>query len=183
MPDVTLPQVVLILPYAARLALLTFVAAWIALLVHELGHAIGASATGVRLWGIRLGTGPVVYEGRIGTLECRIAWLPFGGTILLLDEDAHEIGYRDVYQRYWRFTWVPGAWRAPLISAAGPVTSLVVAAVFATAYAVLSPTGHPGDVLRWSVLANLGGWLNLLPVGPSDGLHVLRQLAAFRTPA
>ena len=183
MPDVTFPQVALFLSYAARLALLTFVAAWIALLVHELGHAIGASATGVRLWGIRLGTGPVVYEGRIGILECRIAWLPFGGTILLLDEDAHEIGYRDVYQRYWRFTWVPGAWRAPLISAAGPVTSLVVAAVFAAAYAVLTPAGHPGDVLRWSVLANLGGWLNLLPVGPSDGLHVLRQIAAFRTPA
>ena len=58
-----------------------------------------------------------------------------------------------------------------------------MAAVFTAAYAILTPTGHPGDVLRWSVLANLGGWLNLLPFGPSDGLHVLRQLAAFRAPA
>ncbi|MGE5091271.1 MAG: site-2 protease family protein [Bacillota bacterium] len=183
MPDTLLAQFATLLPHAARLALLAFGAAWVALLVHELGHAIGASATGVRLWGIRLGTGPVVYEGSIGALQCRIAWLPFGGTILLLDEDAHEIGYRDVYQRCWRFTWVPGAWRAPLIAAAGPLTSLVVAAVFAAAYAILAPTGHPGAILRWSVLANLGGWLNLLPVGPSDGLHVLRHLAAFRTPA
>jgi membrane-associated protease RseP (regulator of RpoE activity) len=183
MPDTLASQFLILLPHAARLALLAFGAAWVALLVHELGHAIGASATGVRLWGIRLGTGPVVYEGSIGTLQCRIAWLPFGGTVLLLDEDAHEIGYRDVYQRCWRFTWVPGAWRAPLISAAGPLTSLVVAAVFAAAYAILAPTGHPGAILRWSVLANLGGWLNLLPVGPSDGLHVLRHLAAFRTPA
>ena len=183
MPDTLLAQFATLLPHAARLALLAFGAAWVALLVHELGHAIGASATDVRLWGIRLGTGPVVYEGSIGALQCRIAWLPFGGTILLLDEDAHEIGYRDVYQRCWRFTWVPGAWRAPLIAAAGPLTSLVVAAVFAAAYAILAPTGHPGAILRWSVLANLGGWLNLLPVGPSDGLHVLRHLAAFRTPA
>ena len=183
MPETLASHLATLLPYAARLALLAFGAAWVALLVHELGHAIGASATGVRLWGIRLGTGPVVYEGSIGALQCRIAWLPFGGTILLLDEDAHEIGYRDVYQRCWRFTWVPGAWRAPLISAAGPLTSLVVAAVFAAAYAILAPTGHPGAILRWSVLANLGGWLNLLPVGPSDGLHVLRHLAAFRTPA
>ena len=171
------------LPYAARLALLAFAAGWIALLVHELGHAIGASATGVRLWGIRLGTGPVVYEGPLGSLHLRLAWLPLGGTIQLLDADAHEIGYRDVYQRAWRFTWVPSAWKAPLISAAGPVTSLAVAAVFTIAYAVLSPTGHPGDVLRWSALANLGGWLNLLPFGPSDGLHVLTHFAALRSPA
>ena len=112
-----------ILPYAARLALLAFAAGWIALLVHELGHAIGASATGVRLWGIRLGTGPVVYEGPLGSLHLRLAWLPLGGTIQLRDADAHEIGYRDVYQRAWRFTGVPSAWKAPLISAAGPVTS------------------------------------------------------------
>jgi membrane-associated protease RseP (regulator of RpoE activity) len=171
------------LPYAARLALLAFTAAWIALLVHELGHAIGASATGVRLWGIRLGTGPVVYDGPLGSIHLRLAWLPLGGTIQLLDADAHEIGYRDVYQRVWRFTWVPGAWRAPLISAAGPITSLAVAAVFTFAYAELAPTGHSGAVLRWTVLANLGGWLNLLPFGPSDGLHVLKQLAALRTPA
>lgn len=183
MPDLFLPPFALLLPHAARLALLAFGAAWVALLVHELGHAIGASATGVRLWGIRLGTGPVVYEGPIGVLHCRIAWLPLGGTIQLLDEDAHEIGYRDVYQRCWRFTWVPGAWRAPLIAAAGPLTSLAVAAIFTGAYALLAPAGHPGDVLRWSALANLGGWLNLLPVGPSDGLHVLRHLAAFRAPA
>lgn len=183
MPDSFLSQFATLLPHAARLALLAFSAAWVALLVHELGHAIGASATGVRLWGIHLGTGPVVYEGPIGALHCRIAWLPFGGTILLLDEDAHEIGYRDVYQRCWRFTWVPGAWRAPLISAAGPVTSLAVAAIFTSAYVLLSPVGHPGDLLRWSALANLGGWLNLLPVGPSDGLHVLRQLAALRSTA
>ena len=183
MPETFLPQLALLLPHAARLALLAFGAAWVALLVHELGHAIGASATGVRLWGMRLGTGPVIYDGPIGALHCRIAWLPLGGTILLLDEDAHEIGYRDVYQRVWRFTWVPGAWRAPLISAAGPVASLAVAAIFAGAYAILAPTGHPGAILRWSVLANLGGWLNLLPFGPSDGLHVLRHLAALRTTA
>jgi membrane-associated protease RseP (regulator of RpoE activity) len=183
MPDMTLAQLATLLPHAARLTLLGFGAAWVALLVHELGHAIGASATGVRLWGIRLGTGPVVYEGPLGSLHLRLAWLPLGGTIQLLDADAHEIGYRDVYQRAWGFTWVPGAWRAPLISAAGPLTSLAVAAIFTAAYAMLAPAGHAGAMLRWSALANLGGWLNLLPVGPSDGLHVLRHFAALRTPA
>jgi membrane-associated protease RseP (regulator of RpoE activity) len=179
----TLAHFAAILPPAARLALLGFATAWIALLVHELGHAIGASATGVRLWGIRLGTGPVVYDGPLGSLHLRLAWLPLGGTIQLLDADAHEIGYRDVYKRAWRFTWVPGAWRAPLISAAGPVTSLAVAAIFTAAYVMLAPAGHSASMLRWTVLANLGGWLNLLPLGPSDGLHVLRHFAALRSPA
>jgi hypothetical protein len=32
-------------------------------------------------------------------------------------------------------------------------------------------------------LANLGGWLNLIPVGRSDGIHVLRHLAALKTAA
>ena len=142
MPDMTLAHFATLLPHAARLALLGFGAAWVALLVHELGHAIGASATGVRLWGIRLGTGPVVYEGPLGSLHLRLAWLPLGGTIQLLDADAHEIGYRDVYQRAWRFTWVPGAWRAPLISAAGPLTSLAVAAIFTATFVMLAPAGH-----------------------------------------
>ncbi len=171
------------LPYFAQFALLAFGAAWVALVVHELGHAVAASATGVRLWGIRLGTGPVIYEGPLGSLHCRIAWLPFGGTIQLLDADAHLIGYRDVQKPYWRFTWVPGAWRAPLISLAGPLTSLAVAAIFTAAYAILSPTGHAEAMLRWSALANLGGWLNLLPAGPSDGLKLLRHVAALRASA
>lgn len=129
------------------------------------------------------GSGPVIYEGPLGSLHFRIAWLPLGGTIQLLDADAHLIGYRDVQNRYWRFTWVPGAWRAPLISLAGPLTSLAVGAIFTVAYAILTPTGHSEAMLRWSALANLGGWLNLLPVGPSDGLKLLRHLAALRASA
>ncbi len=167
-------------PQVARIALLAFAAGWLAVLVHELGHALAASALGVRLWGVRLGIGPVVYEGPIGGIHCRIAWFPLGGMVQLLDADADALGYRDVYSPRWQFMWVPGAWRAPIISAAGPIASLVVAAIFTTALASLGHIGDPAQILRYSALANLGGWLNLLPLGPSDGLHVLRHMAALK---
>ena len=69
---------------------------WIALLFHELGHAVAALLVGVRIWGIRLGVGPTIWRGRIGDCRVHLALLPFLGAVHLLDEDACAIGYRDI---------------------------------------------------------------------------------------
>ncbi len=88
-------------------------ATWIALLFHESGHALAAVLVGVRIWGIRLGIGPTIWQGRIGGCRVSLAVFPFLGSVQLLDEDANAIGYRDIFAGRWRFEWGPEAWRAP----------------------------------------------------------------------
>src|SRR6478672_10586215 len=50
----------------AQAVLMGTAASWIALIFHELGHAVAAWLVGVRMWGIRLGTGPTIWQGRVG---------------------------------------------------------------------------------------------------------------------
>jgi Predicted membrane-associated Zn-dependent proteases 1 len=111
--------------HTARTVAIVLAGSWIALLLHELGHAFAALALGVRIWGIRLGAGPIVWRGAISECRMHLALLPFLGAVQLLDEDACAIGYRDIAAGRWRFEWGPRAWRAPIISAAGGVSNLV----------------------------------------------------------
>src|SRR4051794_41175201 len=89
-------------------------ASWIALIFHELGHALAAWVVRVRMWGIRLGAGPTIWQGRVGACRVHVAALPFIGAVHLLDEDASAIGYRDIARGRWRFEWgpVPGGRRS-----------------------------------------------------------------------
>src|SRR5690349_14721235 len=100
-------------------------ASWIALLVHEVGHAVAAWLVGVRIWGVRLGVGPVVWQGVIAGCHVRLALIPLLGAVQFHDADARAIGYRDLYAAAWRFEWGPEAWRAPIISAAGGLCNLL----------------------------------------------------------
>jgi len=158
-------------------------ASWIALLFHELGHAMAAWLVGVRIWGIRLSTGPTVWRGSIGRCQVHIAAFPFLGAVQLLDEDAGAIGYRDIMTGAWRFEWGPKAWRAPLISAAGGLSNLVGLALL---IALWHAAGQPGlssvrgDLLVLGMAANFGGYLNLVPCFRSDGIHLLAHLRAAR---
>jgi membrane-associated protease RseP (regulator of RpoE activity) len=164
-------------------ALAGVVACWVALLVHELGHAIAAQAVGVRMWGIRLGLGPTVWRGTFRGLRIHLCAFPLLGGVTLLDEDAGIIGYRDLHTVQWNFEWGPNAWRAPIISASGGLTNFLGALMFLTLWRV---AGQPelgsftSDLLLFGVVANLSGYLNLLPCGHSDGNHLLRQLSAAR---
>src|SRR5688500_8560806 len=81
---------------AIRGLLVGFVASWIALLFHELGHALAARMVGVRIWGIRLGMGPTVWSGTVQGTRLHLALFPLLGGVHLLDEDASAIGYRDI---------------------------------------------------------------------------------------
>lgn len=158
-------------------------ATWIALLFHELGHALAAVLVGVRIWGIRLGIGPTIWQGRIGGCRVNLAVFPFLGAVRLLDEDANAIGYRDIFAGRWRFEWGPKAWRAPIISAAGGLSNLLGLALFAMCWDVL---GRPalgttsGDLMLVGMASNVAGYLNLLPCFRSDGIHLLAHIRAAR---
>jgi Peptidase family M50 len=163
--------------------LVALAGSWIALLFHELGHAAAALLVGVRIWGIRLGVGPTVWRGRIGNCRVHVALLPLLGAVHLLDEDACAIGYRDIAAGRWRFEWGPDAWRAPVISAAGGLSNLMGLLLLAVCWEML---GHPslrttlGQVLLFGMVANIGGYLNLLPCFRSDGIHLLAHIRAAR---
>lgn len=158
-------------------------ATWIALLFHELGHALAAVLVGVRIWGIRLGIGPTIWRGRIAGCRVHLAVLPFLGAVHLLDEDANAIGYRDIFAGRWRFEWGPEAWRAPIISVAGGLSNLIGVMLFATWWGIL---GQPalgttsGDLMLVAMASNVAGYLNLLPCFRSDGIHLLAHIRAAR---
>lgn len=166
-----------------RPALVALAGSWIALLFHELGHALAAVLVGVRIWGIRLGIGPTVWRGRIGDCRVHLALLPLLGAVHLLDEDARAIGYRDIVAGRWRFEWGPEAWRAPVISAAGGLSNLLGLFLLAVAWQMLGGPGlgtMAGDVVLFGMAANFGGYLNLLPWFRSDGIHLLAHIRAAR---
>jgi membrane-associated protease RseP (regulator of RpoE activity) len=166
-----------------RSLLLALAGSWIALLFHELGHAMAAMLLGVRIWGIRLGLGPTIWSGRVGDCRFHLAAFPFLGAVTLLDEDACAIGYRDIVAGRWRFEWVTGAWRAPIISAAGGLSNLFGLLLIGTWWASVGrpALGSPlGDLLLFSIASNLAGYLNLLPCFRSDGIHLLAHIRAAR---
>jgi peptidase M50-like protein len=169
------------LEQTARTLLVFLAGSWIALLFHELGHGFAALALGVRIWGVRLGAGPVLWRGMVGECRVHLAVLPFFGAVQLLDEDACAIGYRDIAAGRWRFEWGPDAWRAPIISAAGGLSNLVGVLLLGAWWNWI---GQPalgtcmGDLLLFAMGSNFAGYLNLLPCFRSDGIHLLAHIRA-----
>lgn len=163
--------------------LLGGVACAAALLIHEAGHAVAALALGVRIWGVRIGFGPRIWRGTIRGVNVDLALIPLLGAVQILDADARAIGYRDIYHRAWRFEWVPGSWRAPIISAAGGAANFAAAMLLTWLARPLGIHSALGSLVFYSVLANLSGFLNLLPCRSSDGYHIVQQLAAQRVAA
>jgi membrane-associated protease RseP (regulator of RpoE activity) len=164
-------------------ALVALLGSWIGLLFHELGHASAAILLGVRIWGIRLGVGPTIWQGRLGDCRVRLGLFPLVGAVHLLDEDANAIGYRDIVAGHWRFEWGPEAWRAPIISAAGGLSNLLGMMLVPVWWEVLGrpPLGSlAGDIVLAAMIANLSGYLNLLPWFRSDGFHLLAHMRAAR---
>jgi Zn-dependent protease len=173
------------LPYGLRVLISVLAAAWLALLVHELGHALMARILGVRIWSIALGRGPKLWEGTIGHARVRIALFPIHGEVRLYDGDAEAIGYEEAASGGARFEWRPGqSWRAPLITVAGTVGNLLVAKVV-VAWVASEPRPHP-PVLMWTTaffLVNAFMLLNLMPLRGFDGWRIATQAAAWRRSA
>jgi hypothetical protein len=78
----------------AEAVLMGVAGSWIALLFHELGHATAAWLVGVRIWGIRLGTGPTVWRASIGQWAAGQPGLStVRGDVLVLGMAANFCGY------------------------------------------------------------------------------------------
>ena len=170
-------------PRLAEALLVAAFASWAALLFHELGHALAAWLLGVRIWGVRIGTGPTLWRGRLGETRVHLALLPLLGSVQLLDSDASAIGYRDIGCGSWRFEWGPGAWRAPVISAAGGLSNLIGLLLGAALWHLLGQPGMgslAGELLLFSMASNFAGYLNLIPCFRSDGTHLLAHVRAAR---
>jgi membrane-associated protease RseP (regulator of RpoE activity) len=167
----------------AESVLVALAGSWVALLFHEFGHTAAARLVGVRIWGIRLGTGPIIWRGIVGSCRVHVALFPLIGAVHLLDEDACAIGYRDIAAGSWRFEWGPDAWRAPVISAAGAFSNLAALLLLLFGWDL---TGQPalgtftGDLFLAAMASNCAGYLNLLPCFRSDGIHLLAHLRAAR---
>jgi len=161
---------------------LVWLASWVALYAHEIGHAAAARLLGVRIWGVQLGIGPALIDRVVAGCRLRIGLLPLVGSVALVDADAAAIGYRDIGPR-WRFEWVRGAWRAPVISAAGGVSNLLTALLVAGYWVWF---GRPafgtlaGDLCLYTFITNLSGYFNLLPWFSSDGRHLVEHISAAR---
>lgn len=169
-------------PYGLRVLFLVFAAAWLALTVHELGHALMARLLGVRVWSISLGRGPVLWKGSVGHCRVTIALFPIHGEVRLHDRDAQEIGYLDAASGGNGFEWQPGrSWRAPLISLAGTLGNLLAAKIVVAAWAA-GPRPRP-PLLMWMTavfLVNLFMLLNLMPLRGFDGWRIATHAAAWR---
>jgi membrane-associated protease RseP (regulator of RpoE activity) len=170
------------LPYGLRVLSLVFTAAWLALLVHELGHTFTALLLGVRVWSISLGRGPVLWQGAVRHTRVRVALFPLHGEVRLYDRDAEGLGYQDPGAGGARFEWLAGrSWRAPLISAAGTLAN-VLAAKAVVAFWAHGPRPGP-TALMWSLsifLVNASMLLNLIPLRGFDGWRIAIHAAAWR---
>jgi peptidase M50-like protein len=170
------------LPYSARVVLMVFLAAWVALALHELAHAAAARLLGVRVWGISLGRGPVLWEGMVGSCHLRLAMLPLHGEVRLYDGDAEQLGYRNLQASAWGFVWLAGSsWRAPIISAAGSVANLLGAKAVMVYWLMMPRLVPPLFALTVCVfIVNLLMFLNLAPIRGLDGWRIAVQTAAWR---
>jgi hypothetical protein len=170
------------LPYGLRVVVTVFLAAWVALVLHELAHALTARLLGIRVWGITLGRGPVLWEGRLGECHVRIALLPLHGEVRLYDGDAELLGYRNLQASAWGFVWLAGSsWRAPVITAAGSVANLLGAKAVLLYWATVPRLLPPLFALSACIfIVNLVMFLNLAPIRGLDGWRIAVQTAAWR---
>ena len=167
---------------------------WIALFmfisgpVHECAHAFTA-------W--RLGDGTARAAGRI-TLDPLTHFDPIGGTLLAVTVVLSAIpGGSPVGFGWAKPTPVNpynlrGRYADTMVAAAGPLSNLALAALFAVGFRVMWANGYFPDNTSVANLVQLVLWkgiqlnvllllFNLIPIPPLDGSHVLFDLLDPRT--
>jgi Zn-dependent protease len=141
--------------------------------IHELSHAFVA---------YRLGDNTAKYQGRL-TLNPLAHLDPLGSILLLV---AHIGWAKPVPVNPYRLRFGPRVGHA-IVSAAGPVSNLIMAALMATAYRVGLFHGASQNVLDFVYMfieVNVALFLfNLIPLAPLDGSAVLMGLVGDRLAA
>jgi Zn-dependent protease len=170
----------------------SFAIIWIALFllvcgpVHEFSHAFVA-------W--RMGDGTAKLFGRL-TLDPVTHFDPVGGGLLILSAVIGAFGRGGVGFGWAKPTPVNpynlrGKHADSLVAAAGPISNLGLAVLFAIAFRVLHANGYRADndsVMDLITLVCFVGMelnvvlmlFNLIPVAPLDGSHVLLDFVSPR---
>jgi len=141
----------------------------VAIPIHEFAHAYSAYRAGddtAKLAG-RVSLNPVDHLDPLGTVLILLGGFGWG----------KPVPVNDLRLRRWR-------WHQIMVAAAGPASNVVLAAVLAGAWHLLSrtsPVGHPtaeATVLLFpSISLNLAlAAFNLIPVFPLDGHHIVGWL-------
>ena len=170
------------LPYGLRVVVMVFIAAWVALALHELAHALAARLLGVRIWSITLGPGtgavgrvrgPVpgadrapsaARRGAPGRRRRRAARLPEPSGFRL----GIRLARRELLAR-------------PIISGAGGIANLLGAKAVLL-YWIAMPKLLPQlySLSACIFVVNAIMFLNLAPIRGLDGWRLAVQTAAWR---
>jgi Zn-dependent protease len=150
--------------------------------VHECAHAFAA---------LRLGDGTAKLFGRV-SLDPIVHFDPVGGTLLIVSvligaASGNAIGFGWAKPTPVNPFNLRGRYANAIVAAAGPLSNLALAALFAIGFRILWADGvYPGNtsainmlqlVFLTGVTLNVLLMLfNLIPVAPLDGSHVLLDL-------
>ena len=150
--------------------------------VHECAHAVAA-------W--RLGDNTAKLNGRI-TLDPFVHFDPIGGTLLAVSAILTGAGFGWAKPTPVNPYALRGHHAESIVAAAGPLSNLVLAALFAIPFRILWANGvAPGNtsgiemaqLVCWSgvQLNVLLMFFNFIPIPPLDGSHVLFDFLNPRT--
>lgn len=92
---------------------------------HEFGHFLAARLCGVKVLTFSIGFGKPLWARTIGDTEWRLAWIPLGGFVRMLDEREAPVAPAD---RPRAFNQRP-VWQRMIIVLAGPLANLLLAVV------------------------------------------------------
>ena len=119
----------------------------LAILIHEFGHFIVALRLGLKVEAFSIGFGPAIWKKKINGVEYRLSWIPLGGYVSIPDVDpegtrtlegAGEKGAGDAKTRI-------APWKEILVSVAGPLMNVVLAAVIAVGLSLV-PDARFGEI-------------------------------------
>lgn len=161
---------------------------WIALFlllagpVHECAHAVAA-------W--RLGDSTAKSYGRI-TLDPFVHFDPVGGSLLAVSVALGGVGFGWAKPTPVNPYALRGHHADSIVAAAGPLSNLVLAALFAIPFRILWANGvvwgNTSGIEMVQLVCYVGIWLNVLlmifnfiPIPPLDGAHVLFDFLDPRT--
>jgi Zn-dependent protease len=145
--------------------------------IHEFAHALAA---------YRLGDGTAKLMGRL-TLDPRAHFDPMGGLLLVISVLLTTFGFGWAKPTPYNPRMLRGGrWGEALVSAAGPISNLVLAIAGAIPLRYINAThmdaGLLTSFLSFFVFINLGLMVfNLIPIPPLDGSKVLFAFMDPRT--
>ncbi|HJX67946.1 MAG TPA: site-2 protease family protein [Candidatus Limnocylindrales bacterium] len=150
--------------------------------VHECAHAVAA-------W--RLGDSTAKSQGRI-TLNPLVHFDPMGGSLLAISVLLAGRGFGWAKPTPVNPFYLRGRHADSIVAAAGPLSNLVLAALFAIPFRILWANGVVPDnhsvAEMGQLICYVGVWLNVLlmifnfvPIPPLDGAHVLFDFLDPRT--